>query len=360
MDNDKNFFQKVSERMDRSASFRPPPHFKGARHRVTTRQRDSVRAAPLYESLPLPLLVEPAVPDLDVAAWVSGERALVSAWLLEYRAVLFRGFQVDSIGRLEGFASATSDGALMDCPDESTPRAALANRVYESTVYPSHQSIHLHNEASYCSSWPLKIYFCCLQPAREGGATPLADVRRVAAHIDAGVLDRFARLGVAYTRNFNTDGIGLSWQQAFWTGDPHEVEAYCRLHDIQFEWQQSGGLRTTTKRPAFRRHPATGEMLWFNHAVFFHLASYSQEMREALIGAIGRDRLPFETCYGDGSPIEHETVQSFLSAFEREKVTFPWQRGDVLLLDNMTIAHGRQPYEGERSIIVAMTEAQNG
>ena len=308
----------------------------------------------------MPLLVEAAIPDLDIVTWADAERQFVDEWLLNHRAILFRGFEIDSTRRLEEFAAATSIGPLMDCPDESTPRAALADRIYESTVYPSHQSIHLHNEASYCSSWPRKIYFCCLQPARERGATPLADVRRVTARIDADVIERFDRLGVAYARNFNTDRIGLTWQQAFWTDDPAAVEEYCRRHDIQFQWKASGGLRTTTVRPAFRRHPISGESLWFNHAVFFHLASYSPEMRESLIAAVGRDGLPYETSFGDGSPIEPEIVDSFLRAFEEEKMTFPWQRGDVLLLDNMTIAHGREPYEGERSIIVAMTEAQAG
>lgn len=35
---------------------------------------------------------------------------------------------------------------------------------------------------------------------------------------------------------------------------------------------------------------------------------------------------------------------------------FSWGKGDILLLDNMSIAHGREPYAGERKIVVAMSE----
>jgi hypothetical protein len=37
-------------------------------------------------------------------------------------------------------------------------------------------------------------------------------------------------------------------------------------------------------------------------------------------------------------------------------VSFPWQRGDILMLDNILAAHGRAPYEGPRKILVGMTE----
>jgi alpha-ketoglutarate-dependent taurine dioxygenase len=37
-------------------------------------------------------------------------------------------------------------------------------------------------------------------------------------------------------------------------------------------------------------------------------------------------------------------------------VSFPWREGDVLMNDNMLVAHARNPYQGERKIVVAMAE----
>lgn len=41
---------------------------------------------------------------------------------------------------------------------------------------------------------------------------------------------------------------------------------------------------------------------------------------------------------------------------EECKVVFPWQTGDVLMLDNMLTAHAREPFQGPRKVVVAMAE----
>ncbi len=51
-----------------------------------------------------------------------------------------------------------------------------------------------------------------------------------------------------------------------------------------------------------------------------------------------------------------EVAEHLREAYRKEKITFPWKTGDVLLLDNMSVAHSREPYRGERKVIVAMTE----
>jgi alpha-ketoglutarate-dependent taurine dioxygenase len=33
-----------------------------------------------------------------------------------------------------------------------------------------------------------------------------------------------------------------------------------------------------------------------------------------------------------------------------------WQVGDVLLIDNVAVAHGRRPFTGDRRILVAMSD----
>lgn len=45
-------------------------------------------------------------------------------------------------------------------------------------------------------------------------------------------------------------------------------------------------------------------------------------------------------------------------AYEVETYRFQWQRGDVLLLDNMLVSHShshsRTPFTGKRQVLVAM------
>jgi alpha-ketoglutarate-dependent taurine dioxygenase len=104
------------------------------------------------------------------------------------------------------------------------------------------------------------------------------------------------------------------------------------------------------------RHPETGEMIWFNHATFFHVSTLEKDIREKLIRELGEENLPTNTYYGDGCPIEDSVLEALREAYQAEKVAFPWKRGDVLLLDNMLVAHGRNPYVGPRRICVTMSD----
>jgi alpha-ketoglutarate-dependent taurine dioxygenase len=142
----------------------------------------------------------------------------------------------------------------------------------------------------------------------------------------------------------------------FQTEDPAAVERYCRENQIQVEWKDDQRLRTTATRSAIVRHPHTGEQSWFNHVMFFHVSSFEPGLRNALLKEFGQFDLPSNTFFGDGSFIESEVIDEIREAYERETVMFPWQRGDLLVLDNMLVAHGRTPYEGPRQILVGMAQ----
>jgi alpha-ketoglutarate-dependent taurine dioxygenase len=134
------------------------------------------------------------------------------------------------------------------------------------------------------------------------------------------------------------------------------VEDYCRRNQIAWEWLDGEQLRTRQIRPAIRRHPQTGEPLWFNHAAFFNLAARDESTRQFLSESFRSDAMPFQTYYGDGTPIAPADAQHIMSAYLKRRVVFSWQQGDLLVLDNMTIAHGRSPFTGTREVLTAMTQ----
>jgi alpha-ketoglutarate-dependent taurine dioxygenase len=318
---------------------------------------DFVRTGWLSAGQTLPLVVRPAadLPELPhTLEWLGQNRDLLNAELLRYGAILFRGFGIATVEDVSTFSAAVSD-QLLEYSERSSPRSHLSDRVYTSTDYPPSQEIFPHNEHSYAMTYPMKIFFSCLTPAQTGGETPIVDIRKVTARISPATRERFEQKKWMYMRNFG-DGLGLSWQTAFQTSDPKAVEKYCAEHCIAFEWKGGSRLRTRQVRPALATHPRTGESLWFNHAAFFHVSTLVKEMREMLMAEFDDQDLPNNTYYGDGSEIEPEVMEELRAAYQQEAVKFLWEKGDIMVLDNMLTAHARSSYTGQRKVVVAMSE----
>lgn len=325
--------------------------FKSARRKAVRLSDEQLVAIGRLGDGELPLLIEPAVDNVNLVGWAEGHRDLISEHLARHGGILFRGFDIDPVGSLERFAAATSEEPLK-YTERSSPRHQVQGRVYTSTDHPASQRIFLHNEQSYALTFPLRILFACVTVAEEGGETPIADCRKVYRRIDPEVRQRFAD-GYVYVRNFG-DGFGLTWQNAFQSEDPKEVEEYCRSHDIELEWKGDGRLRTRQRRRAIAVHPVTGEPVWFNHLTFFHVTTLEEPVRSSMLGEFAEEDLPNNTYYADGSRIEDDVLDHLRAAYEAETVAFPWQRNDVLMLDNMLCAHGRSSFSGERKVVVAM------
>ena len=158
-----------------------------------------------------------------------------------------------------------------------------------------------------------------------------------------------------YVRNYGL-GIDLPWEEVFQTRERAVVEEYCRQHGIQWEWIGASQLRTRQVCQAVANHPVTGEPVWFNQAHLFHVSNMAPEMREILEASFGVEGLPRNAFYGDGTPLEDEVLADIRAAYDELEVVFPWQAGDLLLLDNMLTAHGRRPFTGERKVVVGMSQ----
>jgi alpha-ketoglutarate-dependent taurine dioxygenase len=313
-----------------------------------------VSLSPLFAGQRLPLLATPAADGVSLAEWMRRCPEALAGPLRRHGAILCRGFGLRSLDDLRELVEAAA-GAPLDYHERTSPRHQVGHGVFTSTDHPADHDILLHNENSYAFRWPGKIFFFCRVPAASGGETPIADSRAVLAQVPAGIRERFDRLGVVYVRNYG-DGFGLSWQAAFQTEAPSVVEEYCRGAGIECEWRSGNRLRTHAPRPAITLHPVTRERLWFNQVALFHPAGLAPEERGALRAEFAADELPVNVTYGDGSAIEDEVVAEILAAYERETVAFAWQRGDLLVLDNMLAAHGRRPFAGPREIVVSMAE----
>ncbi len=293
-----------------------------------------------------------------VTSFVSGARREIRQRLHEHGAVLLRGFDIGGVDGFEGVVR-TVAGAPLAYAERSSPRSTIKGQVYTSTDYPPSEEIFLHNENSYQATWPMMLFFHCMQPPATLGATPLADVRQVYRSIDPAVREACAARGWMVVRNF-TPGFGVPWQQAFNTDDRTAVETYCARNGVEVEWIGRQGLRTRARREAVHRHPVTNELVWFNHLAFWHVTTLAAEVCAGLRQMFDESNLPTNTYYGDGQPVPDDVVAHLRDCYRMAQRRFDWQLDDVLIVDNMLAAHGREPFTGARRIAVAMAEPWSG
>ncbi|MEU4152830.1 TauD/TfdA family dioxygenase [Streptomyces sp. NPDC026659] len=314
-------------------------------------------------SLAAPLDVEsrpdrPAVAHVDtpadVTSWAAQYREVLRTQVTEHGALLIRGLGLRDTEQIGAVLSRLTGGLLTE-RESFAPRQEFGPGLYSSTTWPANQPMCMHHELSYTLEPPGLMLFACLTAPEQGGATAVADATEILRALPADVTERFEREGWLLTRSYN-DEIGATLEESFGTADRAEIERYCRAHAIDFTWQPDGSLRTAQRRPAVVRHPVTGERCWFNQIAFLNEWTLAPEVREYLVDEYGEDGLPFNTRFGDGSPIGEDVVQVLNDTYEKHTRREPWQAGDLLLVDNIRTAHSREPFTGDRQVLVGMAE----
>lgn len=355
---------------------------------MTAHPLDLGRGVQLRELAPrptLPLIIGPRFPGrIDtpwLVGWVREHRASLERALIDHGAILLRGFQVDSAQAFENVALAFDPNLQNDYLGTS-PRNALTKYVFTASELPPHYPIPQHCEMSFLAKPPRRLFFHAQYPnVGPGGETPLCDFRAVWRDLDPVVRDRFERLGVQHIRNYGSpkdksrDLWKLKrWDEVFGTTDRDVVEAKSREQGLTVTWS-GDRLRLTNIQPAARPHPETGELVWYNHSQVFHLSAAHGELervsrrpgqwRSAFFAALAKSLvtvkrkttrsldLAMHTTFGDGSEIPDEAMDAVREAIWKNLVAYPWERGDVLLIDNYAVSHGRLPYRGDREIHVA-------
>jgi alpha-ketoglutarate-dependent taurine dioxygenase len=319
----------------------------------------TVRVADEKRNLPLLIESRPGLPEMGLDAFISWYRDnhnFVETKLSEHGAILFRGFGIRSPSAFAGCVKSISDD-LLDYIDGNSPRTKLGNGIYTSTEYPPEFFISLHNELSYSSHFPKRLVLCCIVAPRSGGETVIADSRAILKSLPAEIVEAFTKRQVKYIRNLHGGrGYGLSWQDTFETTDKAAVERFCKDASIDYEWRADGGLRLVQIGPGVMRHPKTNEQAWFNQADQFHPSNNPREVYQGLkVIHKGMDELlPQTACFGDGTPIEDSMLALIRDVAREQMVCLPWREGDVMIVDNILVCHGRMPYSGPRRILISM------
>lgn len=290
----------------------------------------------------------------DIAGWLTAQgQDGLTRLLADRKAVVFRGFGVTP----ESIDPVLDQVVPNRLPyvHGNSPRTKVASNLYTSTEYPQEMTISMHNEMSYAHRWPARLVFFCEIAPESGGATPVLDGERWLAALDDEVREAFAG-GVRYVQNLHDGfGFGKSWMDTFETQDRAVVERFLAGSGSEWQWGPEG-IRIVQDRPATVKHPLTGAEVWFNQADQFHPAGLGDKTAAELYDILEPDEFPQYATFADGSPIPDSYIEQIQRRGLETAVDVPWRPGDLMLIDNVLVAHGRRPFEGSRRVLVAMSD----
>jgi hypothetical protein len=159
--------------------------------------------------------------------------------------------------------------------------------------------------------------------------------------------------GLLYTNvmpaeNDPTSGMGRSWQSTLRSETREAAEARLQGLGYAWEWLPDGCLRCTTPVLPAVLEIEPGRMSFFNQliAAFHGWKDSRNDPTKAIT-------------FGDGSPLNPETMDAVAEIAEELTFDVPWQQGDVALVDNRVVMHGRRTFGGTRKVLASLVATEN-
>ncbi|KAI0385126.1 Clavaminate synthase-like protein [Hypomontagnella monticulosa] len=332
---------------------------------------------PHAENAVIPLALRPSftghtVPDLD--AVIESVRCLqqqgdiLTKKLAIHGSLLFRGLPIHDAHDFSRFVHAfgykTDEiiGIVVDRP-------LLAPNVAPANESPKEVLIYNHNESPQVPHAPEYVFFYGHRVPDKGGESPISSslelFHRAQQEIPEFIND-LAEKGILSRVTYKFDkqyAGGSTLRQAFGKeikdGDDEatkrakieaQIARYGRGKYTTWEWIDDG-IVLTHRLPAIRTQPGSGLP-----TLFTGLAAYYKNAQ--VNKAVGRNVT--QQLFGDGTPIPEEYLARLAKITDEIRVLHKWQRGDVLVFDNIIAQHGREPWEGEQSDRVIMASLFDG
>lgn len=315
-----------------------------------------------------PLFIEPVSERLRVLdgalELLAATRGVLDRLICTHGGIVLRGFPISEaahFGALAGLFPSFEGNYLGGV----APRARIGGQVMESTRLDKHVKLRLHSEMAYMQDFPARIAFFCRKAAEVGGETIVADLRGLLLALPEKLRHKVEMLGVITVRNFAPPSRELdssvahmdlrSWNIAFESDEPAVVEEICKTKGLVVTWNEDKSLTVVNQTPATVVHPTTGQRLYRANLHSYTSTSVNEGMDAGLMERVrASQKRPSGTFLGNGEPLSADELASFDSYIEAHTLAWPWKNGDVMILDNLEMWHGRNPYEGSREVQVVM------
>lgn len=314
-------------------------------------------------TLPIEIPADVAA-EMGEEAYISANKDSIKEQLTAGGAIWLRGFEL--MKTKEGFQRFYELLELSPCQDPLASvgaRAVVSKKgaMYEAVNKPSRAKffVGMHNESTFKRTNRLGA-FVCFQPADKGGEFLLLDGQKVLREMDPEVRQRMYDKGVRFSNAelpffdfLRSAGPMKEVLQPVFKGVA-EVAVGAKIDmELELQWDENDkdGLRLQALSPAqspINRHPITGEPAWF-----CNVHSHSRYLRDRRDGDLpessGASKLNVtDMFHGDLSRISSEDLDHIDKVTMDNLVYVPMKEGDVVLVDNYQVMHGRDVFEGTR------------
>ena len=298
-------------------------------------------------------LLSPRELPITLGAALDGpSKTIVSDLINAHGFVVFRGYDVQSDQDFHRFVESFGLENFKYADSFSNAvRHNRTDRVFTANEAPPNVEIFLHHEMAQTLTFPGALFFFCEKAAESGGATPICRSDLTLKTLETQNPTFVAKLrsvGVKYRNSMPSEanhesGQGRSWKDTLTVNSAHEAEEKLVALGYQFNWLEDCGLSVQTPALAAVDHFGRGKDVFFNQIV-----------AAAAGWTVAADDKEPRLCFGDDSPIEHADLAGTIKAAYQHTVDLKWQTGDVALLDNLKVMHGRRPFEGSRSVLASL------
>lgn len=322
-------------------------------------------------STELPLVIEPVTQSSleNSLRLIAHHRETLKKHLLKNGGLLFRNFAIANENDFSAIIKTLGLGSFIDYIGGDSPRTKIADGIYTSTEAPPSIKIPLHNELSFIDNFPKHIYFYCHIAPQKDGETIIGDARKIYQSMGEKIKNRFKDKGLKYTSKYYHKSKLMefvnwmqpshkTWIDVFETSNKQEVEKKCQMSNFGYKWNVNDWIEISQQRPATIRHPQTNEEVWFNQVHLFDFNPKLLGMWRYVAAKLFYCRSHMklhEVSFGDLSEIPRKDIYQIMNTLDANTIKFPWQKGDVLVLDNILTMHGRETFTGKRRVMTAMT-----
>ncbi|MEQ8956267.1 MAG: TauD/TfdA family dioxygenase [Gammaproteobacteria bacterium] len=299
-----------------------------------------------------PQLVTAPDAKVDVSAWISEHREALLTDVERVGAVLMRGFPLHTDLDFDGaIASFGLPGFTYQQSLSNAVRKERTERVFTANEAPPDVEIFLHHEMAQTPIFPSKLFFFCELAPTVGGATPLCRSDLLLEQLQQQLPEFVAKCrehGVRYTNVMPGEadamsGQGRSWKSTLDCSDQATAEARLASLGYSWQWQDDGSLRATTPAlPAIRSLPS-GTEVFFNQLIAAYMGW--KDARNATSKVVR---------FGDDSAISDADMGQVAALAEALTFDLQWQAGDMVIVDNFLVMHGRRPFQGRRGVLAAL------